>query len=82
MNTHRVIAAALSSIVLAFVVKGYYILQYVDAITHQLLHDSTSQTVQLHNTLESFESFLYLASVLLVVIIIPFITKFKSINKP
>lgn len=82
MNTHRVVAAALSSIVLAFIIKGYYILHYVDAITHQLLHDSTQQTAALHRSVESFESFLYLASILLIVIVAPFITKFKSINKP
>lgn len=81
MNTQRVIAAALSSIVLAFSIKGYYILHYVDGITHELLHDDTLQTATLHHNLESFESFLYLASVLLVVIVAPFITKFKSINK-
>lgn len=82
MNTHRVIAAALSSIVLAFVIKGYFILQYVDALTHELLYSTTEKTSQLHRSVESFESFLYLAGVLLVVIIVPFITKFKSINKP
>jgi hypothetical protein len=71
MNTRHVVAAALSSIVLAFIIKGYCILHLVDSTT-----DTTT-----HHSAESIKSFLYLASVLLALIVAPFICKFKSINK-
>jgi len=78
MNTQRVVASALSSIVLAFIIKGYFILQLVDDATRQSLQVENTQSLALHHDVQSFEKFLYLSCVLVVVIIAPFIFKIKK----
>jgi hypothetical protein len=67
MNMRQVGVAALSCIVLAFVIKGYCILQHVDTTTDALLPYS----------MQTFENFLCLASVLIAVIVAPFVFKIK-----
>jgi hypothetical protein len=67
MNTHRVAVASLVCIVLAFIIKGYYILQQV-AAANQTAFDCEVETLK---------QFLYLFSVFVAVIVWPFVFKIK-----
>jgi hypothetical protein len=67
MNTRRVAVASLVCIVLAFVIKGYCILQQVDFAT-QTAFDCEVETLK---------QFLYLFSVFVAVIVWPFFFKIK-----